>query len=830
VPDNISSDFFREKKNVQQPVTNKRLKYFFIIFVTVLYAFAAIALGVYIQMNSMGIMTGLTLYLYGLIGGVATLLLKKLFAESEQSRQLLLEVLEGGQGARLITDLNYKSIYHNVRFRDLVLRYGQPNIENFCKLFEHPLKIKRQMEKLAQNISKTKNDTLNLATEINNKPHYFKLSVQEIKNWPDHLNWRIDDITDHHQMEKAIHDEREKLIDFTDNAPVGFFSIDENGTFQFVNSTFANWLGSSIKDLVHNASLHDFLAEKPQNLELYKCFNNDQEHQQGELLFKGSDNRVFPVSLNHLIVKDEEGKIRTRSVVYDLTTEQEAAKALRKSENRFERLFAEAPVGICLLSKDGKLSECNAAFIKMIGQPEKMIVHRSLKEFVIPDNHDQLADWTRRIFKGEKAYNSIELTIKTVESETITQVYAQKFDGQNHTVLHFIDLTELKNLEQQFTQSQKMQAIGQLAGGIAHDFNNLLTAMIGFCDLLLLRHKPGDASFGDLMQIKQNANRAANLVRQLLAFSRQQTLQPRTLDLTDVLTELSHLVRRLIGANIDLSIGHETDIGLVKVDQGQLEQVLINLAVNARDAMKEGGRLSIKTYNFSNESDIKLKGEDPLPAGDWVAFAVEDTGTGIDPQNLSRIFEPFFSTKEVGAGTGLGLSTVHGIVHQTGGAISVDSVLGSGTTFTVYLPRHYEDEQEQNIQTVIEEEVAPDLTGSAKILLVEDEDAVRTFSSRALGNKGYDVLEAATGEQALELIKAQKPDLELVITDVVMPEMDGPTMAKELVKLYPNVKIIFISGYAEDRFKDDLGEDVWFLPKPFTLKQLATKVKEVIDV
>src|SRR6185437_16020717 len=323
-------------------------------------------------------------------------------------------------------------------------------------------------------------------------------------------------------------------------------------------------------------------------------------------------------------------------------------------------------------------------------------------------------------------------------------------DGQSGVILHFIDTTEQKSLEVQFAQSQKMQAVGQLAGGVAHDFNNLLTAMIGFCDLLLLRFRPGDPSFADIMQIKQNANRAANLVRQLLAFSRQQTLQPRVLNITDVLAELSHLLRRLIGENIELKMVHGRDLGLVKVDQGQLEQVIINLVVNARDAMRGGGTLTVRTSNITN-ADPTHSGHEIMPPGDYVLIEVEDTGEGIPKENLVRIFEPFFSTKEVGSGTGLGLSTVYGIVKQTGGFVFVDSAPGRGATFTIYLPRHQASEALLAPRNELAEggATARDLTGAGTVLLVEDEDPVRLFSARALRNKGYRVIEAKSGEAAL---------------------------------------------------------------------------------
>ncbi|HSK39064.1 MAG TPA: response regulator, partial [Arenibaculum sp.] len=418
----------------------------------------------------------------------------------------------------------------------------------------------------------------------------------------------------------------------------------------------------------------------------------------------------------------------------------------------------------------------------------------------------------------------------------VAQLYARRLAGgpagAPELILHFIDLTEQKNLEIQFAQSQKMQAIGQLAGGVAHDFNNLLTAMIGFCDLLLLRHKPGDQSFSDIMQIKQNANRAANLVRQLLAFSRQQTLQPRVLNLTDVLAELSNLLRRLIGENIELRMLHGRDLGLIKVDQGQLEQVIINLAVNARDAMPEGGRLTIVTCNHCAEQPIRREHEE-MPPGNYVVVEMIDTGTGIPKENLSRIFEPFFSTKEVGSGTGLGLSTVYGIVRQTGGFIFVDSALGEGAKFTIYLPRHAEKKEHADAAAAETEprgHITSDLTGNGTILLVEDEDAVRVFSARALRNKGYQVIEARSGEAALAILANDQVQVDLLVTDVVMPQMDGPTLIRKIRPSRPDLKVIFISGYTEDRFRQHLddGENIDFLPKPFSLKQLAGKVKDTL--
>jgi signal transduction histidine kinase/ActR/RegA family two-component response regulator len=387
-----------------------------------------------------------------------------------------------------------------------------------------------------------------------------------------------------------------------------------------------------------------------------------------------------------------------------------------------------------------------------------------------------------------------------------------------------------ERLEAQLAQTLRLQAVGQLAGGIAHDFNNLLTAMIGFCDLLLLRHRPGDQSFADVMQIRQNANRAASLVRQLLAYSRQQTLQPRVISLSEVLAELAHLLRRLIGGAIDLKLEHGRDIHPVLVDQGQVEQVVINLVVNARDAMPEGGTLTIRTSNFSVAEPMPAAGE-MLPAGEYVRIDIVDTGSGIDPVIIDRIFEPFFSTKPVGAGTGLGLATVYGIVKQSGGHVIIASKQGEGTTFSIFLPRYAESAAAAAARREGVEEAARDLTGAGTILLVEDEDAVRLFSARALRNKGYKVIEARSGEAALVIMGQDSEPIDLLITDVVMPEMDGPALVEEVRQRRPDMKVIFISGYAESAFRQQAsdGSMLHFLAKPFSLKQLATKVKDVLE-
>jgi signal transduction histidine kinase/CheY-like chemotaxis protein len=415
------------------------------------------------------------------------------------------------------------------------------------------------------------------------------------------------------------------------------------------------------------------------------------------------------------------------------------------------------------------------------------------------------------------------------------------YNDRPHYIFTLFDTTKYKKLEASFVHSQKMQAVGQLAGAVAHDFNNLLTAMMGFADLLLAKHPPGDSSFSNIMQIKQNANRAANLVRQLLAFSRKQVLDPEIVDLNFCIAELSNLINRLIGENIELNIEHEPETAKVKVDQGQLEQVIINLAVNARDAMPDGGKLDISTHNCTINSNKDLPsdlispvGDEDLPPGDYVLVKISDTGTGIPEDIVEKIFDPFFSTKELGAGTGLGLATVYGIIKQFGGYIKLRTKYRRGTSFYIYLQAAGEEEIQKAKEEAEEEENESlsnnDLTGYGKILIVEDEIPVRTIGSNALQNKGYEVLEAEDAENALEVMEKEGSNIQIIITDVIMPGMNGPDFVRKVQETYPNIKVIFISGYAEDAFSDnlDIKGKFNFLQKPFNLKQLTTKVKKVL--
>ena len=635
------------------------------------------------------------------------------------------------------------------------------------------------------------------------------------------MAWFAEDVTPRRAIEETLRRENEMLSDFADFLPVGCYSADSEGNLRYVNQRLAEWLGKSPTELL-GRNLAEVLGAVP-----------NPEEERAEMRLTGRNGEVFQALVAHSVF-DEGGEIFTRSVVVrDLVPEHQWERALRSAERRFRWLFDDAPVGIALVDLDGTIGTCNLALQAMMGIDHDDMAGRPLIDFVAGEQRDGAAEQLAKVTAGSLPGTHLEVRLRG-RRDLIAQLFVSPTheDGDiSGLIVHFIDATEQRNLEVQFAQSQKMQAMGQLAGGVAHDFNNLLTAMIGFCDLLLQRHGAGDPSFADIMQIKQNANRAASLVRQLLAFSRRQALQPRLLNVTDALAELSHLLRRLLGETIELRMVHGRQLGLVRVDPGQFDQVIINLAVNARDAMPGGGQLTIRT-NAARVDQPVQRGAELMPAGDYVLVEVADTGTGIPKENLGRIFEPFFSTKEVGAGTGLGLSTVYGIVRQTDGFVFVDSEMGQGASFSIYLPRiEAEAEVEPRKPAAPAEAAGPtDLTGSGTILLVEDEDAVRMFGTRALRNKGYRVIEARSGEQALDVLRGDEA-IDVLISDVVMPGMDGVTLARLVRMERPAIKVILISGYSEDVARNgiDASEGIHFLPKPFSLKQLAGAVKTVME-
>ncbi|MFA5967941.1 MAG: response regulator [Sphingomonas sp.] len=490
-----------------------------------------------------------------------------------------------------------------------------------------------------------------------------------------------------------------------------------------------------------------------------------------------------------------------------------------------DNLVSLIPFSMALIDREGRFLKMNDAFVRA-ADIDEAAPPLYPGDLVVREDKAAVADAVRRFASGASHSMDIAVRLAVRPDEPVAMSIAgARGLGDATVLLSLKDNGEESRLKREVAQATKMQAVGQLAGGVAHDFNNILTAIIGHCDLMLMRHSPGDSDYDDIQQIKANSNRAASLTRQLLAFSRQQTLRPQVLQLPDVVSEVSNLLKRLLGETVTLVVKHGRNLGPVRADPGQLEQVVMNLAVNARDAMLAknehgGGTLTIQTIAVS-ASDVRRMNTDVLPIADYTAFQVQDTGTGIPPDVLPKIFEPFFTTKEIGKGTGLGLSTVYGIVKQSGGYIFADSKVGQGTTFTIYLPVHNEPVPVAKAKPLPPKVRQGELWGSGTILLVEDEDMVRAVAERALARQGYTVITAENGEVALEMLATHdRPDL--LISDVVMPSMDGPTMVRRARERYPDLPILFMSGYAEEQLRKSIDIDhVAFLAKPFSVQQLA---------
>ncbi len=618
-----------------------------------------------------------------------------------------------------------------------------------------------------------------------------------------------------------------------------------------MNKTLAGWLGYDLTQAGSGGlTLHDIVANNGSAL-LAAGLGGASEvrTRQIDLDFKCKNGRSLPVRLLHRVAYGQDGAPgASRTLALNRASGEQPEEDLRAAEVKFARFFNSTPMAIATLDENGRVVRSNAAFAQLLpralegGQAGKgapawpLLADMSERDRAALKGAIEAALDSRGdvkpvdvVFEDAAAQGE---TGRIASSDPMTARSVRFFvspdenAGKKAAMIYALDTTAERKLQEEFAQSQKMQAVGQLAGGVAHDFNNMLTAIIGYSDLLLASHRPTDPSFQDIMQIKQTANRAAGLTRQLLAFSRRQTLRPEVLQIGDALSELQILLRRLLGEKVELDLRHGRDLWYVKADINQFEQVIINLVVNARDAMAErGGRVQLRTRNLA-AADCAALNEKALTPADYVLVEVEDNGPGISPEIKEKIFEPFFTTKEVGKGTGLGLSMVFGIVKQSGGFVFVDSEVGKGATFRVLLPRYVPQASDIAVKA---EAVKPttDYTGQGVVLLVEDEDAVRAFGVRALSSRGYTVLEAASGLEALEVVEREKGKIDLIVSDVVMPEMDGPTMFKELRKRGVKAKVIFVSGYAEEAFAKNLPEgEFGFLPKPFTLKQLIETVKQ----
>ncbi len=774
------------------------------------------------------------------------------FAGREQGNPLLKAVVDGAFDGILVTDQSGRVLYANTTYLDLIgvtdihdvrpierVFIGDPDVsESIYRL----LKAAREGRRLQEEVR--------ITGAAGESGRWLRMRVRPLgENRRDArlTVWSIADVTRDRERQENVFQELQHAIDYLDHAPAGFFSVDAAGDIVYLNATLAAWLDHDLAQVgAGSLKLGDIVAgEGAALLTTFSAAPGEVKTEVLDLDLKTRGGKPVPVRLFHKVAFGGDGTPGTSRTLVLNRAKDEGGDPQRAAEVRFMRFFQNTPMAIATVDKTGRIARSNARFASAF---EGLLKNndRSILSVIVERDRPVLEAAIRKAAEGQSDIAPVEASLIGSADRWanffVIAVEEEDRDGEA-AIVYALETTAQRTLENRVQQQQKMESVGQLAGGIAHDFNNVLSAIMMATDFLLNAHKPTDPSFKDIMQIKQNANRAAALVRQLLAFSRKQTLRPQVLDLAETLSDLGMLLKRLIGEKVSLDIVHGRDLWPVKVDISQFEQVIVNLAVNARDAMPGGGKLTVRTNNIPAEECAKFayKG---MPKANYVLVEVSDTGTGIPSDIIDKIFEPFFTTKDVGKGTGLGLSTVYGIVKQTGGFIYADSEPGR-TSFRIFLPRHIPGADEVLAQIpaadapaiagalsaadTMARAAAADLTGQGTILLVEDEEGLRALNARGLSSRGYTVLEAGNGVEAIEAFD-KHGHVDLVVSDVVMPEMDGPTLLKELRRRDPAVKIIFVSGYAEEAFSKNLPdqEQYAFLAKPFTLKQLVAEVKKTI--
>ena len=775
---------------------------------------------------------GWLLSCFGVAAVVAGFLLLLQRRSPEAERQFYDVVVDAIGNPAVVQDSKGRAIYANATYLQLASAAGVSRLVGFDVLYSGYADFVEPVYQLGQAAREEKTASRDLRLPAGSSAPYasvddakwLRLSVSPLgKNSRDGKTlWQLIDITNDRVAQEKAFSRLQFIISYLDQAPVGFFSILPGGSIDYLNATLATWLGMDLGEVQSG------------KIKLADLVGEDGVKIMGALSAVAGSHRIdtFDMPLRNKAGREEYFRLVNRSD-YDADGRALPARCMvmrknsgvsqaESSSEDMARFMASIPIGMAEIDGEGKIINANAQFFELsskllrggklasaLNEESALGFGKELAALTLPGEHKLLRDYE---LSGAEQRSALFTFSKAKDANSIS-VFA-------------VDKTEAKQLEVQLAQSQKMQAIGELASGMAHDFNNMLTPIIGFADLLLTKMRPTDPSFQDVMSIKQNANRAAGLVRHLLAFSRKQTIQPKVYELSEAMSDLPTLLKRVVGDKIELTVAHARDLWPVMVDIHQMEHVLVNLANNSRDAMPRGGKFEVKTYNLSSAESQTIG--HPLPEGDYVVCQTTDTGQGIPKEILAKIWDPFFTTKDVGKGTGLGLSMVYGFVKQTGGFVYCDSVLGKGTTFRIFFPRHIPDVNAVEILKPVEVEAKrEDFSGRGRILIVEDEDSVRAFASRALSSRGYTVVEANSGEIALEVIEEDTDGFELILSDVVMPEMDGPTMLRELRKRGNTTKFIFMSGYAEDAFEKnpDVPSDFGYLQKPFSLKQLVEKVK-----
>ncbi len=801
-------------------------------------------------------------YILGFLAALATVGVFSLFAfacgilrfsTTAAVSPLIKSVVDGAFDGVVVTDGDGRMVYANAAYLDLINASDANDMRPVERVFIGDADASEAIFRLlkAAREGKRLQEEVRVAGLKGRPPRWLRFKIRPLgtdKRDGRFTVWSLSDVTRERERQENVFQELQHAIDFLDHAPAGFFSVDAKGEITYLNATLANWLDQDLAQVGSGGlKLADLVSgDGAALLTTLRAAPGEVKTEVLDLDLRTRSGRTLPVRLFHKLAFGADGTPGASRTLVLNRARDHGSDPQRAAEIRFMRFFHHTPMAIATIDKQGGVVRTNPLFARLFhGAPGGAGESRSLSAIVAARDRPALEAAILNAAQGKGDIAPVDAALAG-EGERFARFYVTAVEeeerDQEAAIVYALETTEQRELENKLFQQQKMDSVGQLAAGIAHDFNNMLNAIILANDFLLNAHKPTDPSFKDILEIKQSANRAASLVRHLVAFSRKQTLRPQVLDLGDVLGDLTLVLRRLIGEKIDLQVVHGRDLWPVKVDNLQFEQVIMNLAVNARDAMPEGGRLQLRSANVAAPECARFHAKG-MPAADYVLVEVIDTGTGIPEPIRDRIFEPFFSTKEVGKGTGLGLSTVYGIIKQTGGFIYVDSVEHEGTTFRIFLPRYVGSAQDAATETAApaaagalaaadhgQRAASADLTGEGTILLVEDEEGLRALNARGLASRGYTVLEAGNGVEAIDVLEKYDGQVDLVVSDVVMPEMDGPTLLRELRSRIPGLKIIFVSGYAEDAFQKHLPTDgqFAFLAKPFTLKQLVNEVKTTL--
>jgi len=788
-------------------------------------------------------------------------------ADKDGGSPLMKAIVEGTGDGIVITDASGRVLYANSAYLALVEAVDANDVRPVERVFIGDPDVSEAVYRLlkAAREGRRLQEEVRVSGLRGEPARWLRLRVRPLSTAGRDARtavWTIADVTLERERQENVFQGLQHAIDYLDHAPAGFFSVDGAGNVAYLNATLADWLdhdlarvgsgGLRLADIIpgDSAALLTALAGHPGEVKTEVL----------DLDLKTRSGKTLPVRLYHKIAFAADGAPGASRTLVLNRARSDVSDPQRAAEVRFMRFFHNTPMAIATVDKSGRIVRNNALFARLFQGMLKVEAAtakgRSILSVASARDRPAIEAAISRAAEGQSDVAPVDAALtgagrgvvdaaRLGEGERWARFYVTPVEeeerDQEAVIVYALDTTEQRTLQNQVNQAQKMDSVGKLAGGLAHDFNNVLNAIIMATDFLLNAHKPNDPSFQDIMQIRQNANRAASLVRQLLAFSRRQTMRPQVLDLGEALSDLTVLLQRLLLEKVTLDLLHGRDLWPVKADISQFEQVIVNLAVNARDAMPDGGRLTIRTANISAEESARFNYKG-MPPANYVLVEVTDIGTGIPREIMDKIFEPFFTTKDVGKGTGLGLATVYGIVKQTGGFIYPESQVGQGTTFRIFLPRYIPGPEDVETKVLAPaptsgargaemRSISVDHTGQGTILLVEDEEGLRTLNARGLASRGYTVLEASNGVEALEVIDRHSGKIDLVVSDVVMPEMDGPTLLKELRRRDPNVRIIFVSGYAEEAFEKNLptgGPVPAFLAKPYTLKQLVAEVKKTL--